>query len=148
MKDSVRLMGRIKYVFYGLALLGVFAVWYWLTLGSKSPIEVYGLGSIDKEVTHLDDLVSVSYLMKKYKNCPGESVRSLSGACGDFLIRVGNPIDIISDVPIKVEMKFRIPMELHSGNCLFSVKIKYYCNLIERVFPLEVNLPSIPFKVE
>lgn len=138
-------IARIIYISFGI--IGAMLVLYWLFIDTKLPIQVTGTGSIRPYEAKPGETVVVSWLVEKTKICEGRSVKSLFGECGVHILRTEDPPLQKTNGPVVVNIVFKVTEDAQYGNCEFNTTVRYYCNPLQHLFPIEYKFPDVKFKI-
>jgi len=135
----------------GMLLLLIWGIWGWTMLTiwylDDAPVMRFGPGSISDSSVQPFQSVVVRQSIEKLRQCPGKSIRYLTGECGHH---------ILSEVPTvyqkgfsgEIVYAFVMPDSAQSGSCEFRMVAKYRCNLWDQWLERQSFVsPPIPFEV-
>ena len=99
--------------------------------------------------------VQVHWRIEKIRWCPGIVTRQVIGPLenGNALVHSYDPFPAFAEkvLPNKINEKFipfRLPDNLTEGKYAYRVFIDYNCNILQRFWPLHVELPELRFSVK
>lgn len=104
---------------------------------------------VDEEVT-AGMLGYVRWTGMYKRNCTGEFFRTIldSGDNIHYLLVIPDPPDDDElNVPVEWTRAFILPHGAAEGPALYRVRAQYWCNPLQHLWPIKIDLPDIPFKV-
>jgi len=134
----------------------VIASFTYMFFDNVPPYE-FKAGRIEPDPAKSGQRVNIIWQLGIRRICPGTVYRKVAGpitSSNASVVYFYDPIPaVISESTVK-DMKdnelvitFQIPDVSFPGTYHYSARIDYRCNWLQRVFPLKVDLPIIPFYI-
>lgn len=134
------------FIYYGMALYGLILIGQWAF--DRAPPRIIFNGDISPLVATPGTVMSVQWEVQKRRDCDGTVTRYLSGMCGEHLIKRTDPTNIKSfEQHYTLVIPFTLPQTTTPGPCQYNTHLKFQCNPLHYLFPIELELKPLEFKV-
>lgn len=133
-----------------LAAVIIGPVTYW-AMDTQVPYDFLGDESfiIPQEATGNDQML-VKWKVRRHRTCPGLVWRELVDPRTNVVLAAYDPQAAAADTQLVdgfLNKTFTLPLKIQSGWIAYRSRLEYWCNPLQRVWPLRYNTPVLYFKV-
>lgn len=131
-------------IILAVLVIGTVAPVTFMALDNKWPYEYHG-GELHPDPAKPGDEASVFWRVKINRVCLGYISRQIIDSRG--YVHTADPVPALGNVATNFWVTFRLPSFAAKGPATYRAHGTYWCNPLQRLFPLKTVTPDVKFTI-